>query len=135
MGAWGVGMRANDTALDAIGDENRIKRIIRDKDKKALKKLLEKFSAQGILGVVDFMLDEGVPHTFFDTCRPIIDKAIDDEKSELDAWQDPEARRRALNLLKKRLQGKKVSPEELAKGNEGLITKVMQAINATQQDG
>lgn len=133
MGAWGTGLQANDTALDAI-DEKQLNRICQNRDKKSLKKHLEQvkknFGSEGVLGVVEWLLDVGIPHTFFDTCRPIVDEAIKAEKEQhrLDDWQNPEARRRTINIFRKRIQGKKVSTEEMSELNEsnkGLLAKVL----------
>lgn len=121
MGAWGVGLQDNDTALDAIGDGSKLKGIVSRKDGKALVKLLNgvknTFGSNGVLGVSEFVLNCGAPHTFLIPCRSIIDEALDTEKSEetLGMWTTPDERRRALNLFKKRIQGKSVDPEELAK--------------------
>lgn len=142
MGAWGVGLQANDTALDAI-DERRLNKIMRDKDKKALKKRLEGIKAewgdswpQGVLGIAEFILDAGMPHTFLDTCRPIIDEAVALEKRKdvLDCWNDPEERRTALNLFRKRLQGKKVDQKALDKTNEGLLSKMTRGLGGVSYE-
>ena len=144
MGAWGVGMQANDSALDAI--ENRtVRRVVATKDKKALLTYLTTIKrewsgtswASGVLGVVEHLLDEGLPHTFFSTCRPIIDEAISIEKSneQLTCWSEPEDRRRALNLFRKRLQGKNVNKAELERFNEGLMSKMAGLLsNLAQND-
>lgn len=129
-------MQANDTALDAI-EEQRLKQIIKKKDKKALQKMLSKVSELGILGIAEYVLDAGVPHTFLDTCRPTIDEALRKEKTEerLECWTNPEERRRALNLFKKRLQGKKVDQKELEKSNEGLMSKMLQTLSDNSGEG
>ncbi len=142
MGAWGVGMQSNDSALDAI--ENRtVRRVTATRDKKALLTYLTTIKREwkgtswtvGVLGVVEHLLDEGLPHTFFDTCRPIIDEAISIEKSEeqLASWCEPEDRRRALNLFRKRLQGKNVDKAELERFNEGLLSKLTKIVQNREE--
>lgn len=112
MEAWGVGMLENDVAQNAIDNKaNKIAAIIRNKDKKSLKNLLKNLEPQAILGVVEYVFNSGMPHTFFDTCRAIIDKAIDHEKnqSELETWGERlQLRKQELIAFKKRLQGKSI---------------------------
>lgn len=116
MGAWGTELQSGDIALDVIAS-SKVRRIQQEKDKRSLRKYLTEIKSKygsnwsvGVLGVVEHLLDKGMPHTFFDTCRPIIDAAIDAEKQpdRLATWFDPESRKKVLCSLKKRLQGKKV---------------------------
>jgi len=109
MGAWGYGLRDNDKAMDVIETKRRqIMKIIREEDKRDLRKLLSNCTSTQVLAIIDFMFENGVQYTFFDNCRAIIDKAIDTEKDSIHDYDNPERRKTILGALKKRLQGKKV---------------------------
>ena len=131
MGAWGEGMRANDTALDAIdGYERELRRIKRKKDQKSLLVLLTEIKAWpcwewGILGIAEDLIDNG--HlALLELSKPIVRTAIATEgrKSRLKCWKEPKARKHALDLLRRRLKGEEVSEVEVDRSNEGLISKM-----------
>lgn len=133
MGAWGVGMQANDTALDAISEEHIIEQIINKKDEQILQKQLDDIKTnwgdswpKGVLGLAEYLLDAGVPHTFFRTSRSMIEEAIalEKRKDAIDCWSEPKERQAALNLFSRRLHGKKVDQKALDKTNEGLFSKI-----------
>lgn len=106
------GLQTSAIAKLAIDDTRRnLARAISDKDKKKLRKvfdsLKEKWREEGVLAAAEFVLDSS-NYTFLDTCRDVIDRAIDHEKKpeRLATWADSEDRRKVLITLKKRLQGK-----------------------------
>lgn len=140
MGAWGEGMQANDTALDAIGDlEDRIsgKKWEERRDEAILPQAAQDWVAKngldaafalgygnaGKLGIADFLLDKGVS-------IPIekIDPIIQDELSEdqLDCWTSSSTRREALELFRLKVLGEAddLAQELLSHHNRGLFTRI-----------
>lgn len=127
MGAWGYGLRDNDKAMDVIETKRRqIMKIIREEDKRDLRKLLSNCTSTQVLAIIDFMFENGIQYTFFDSCRAIIDKAIDAEKDNIHNYDNPEQRKTVLSALKKRLQGKKV--DETIFNKAGLIETIFSTL-------
>lgn len=142
MGAFGEGMQCNDTALDAIGcaglscgEPRKQKKTLADlrSGKKTVASLFVsdygwiKRDAQAVLGLAEYLLDEGFD---LDPVRDIIGKAIKNQLSEkqLDRWVDRDLRKAALLRFKSRLDGKKVSQELLDQDNEGLISRMARTL-------
>lgn len=146
MGAWGVGMRANDTALDYIGKyqdysgpkikPNKLAHAI-VAGKKPILKELESISRKekgftsdadmGILGVAEFFLELGAD---LKPAKKFVLAAIKRELSNarLESWGEEsgggDEREMALLRFKDRLEGKPVDKKELALDNEGLLSKM-----------
>ena len=146
MGAWGVGMQANDDALDAIGsaglssgDPKKQKRTLAAlrQGKITLKSLLNshrsypagwiKKEPMALLGLSEYLLDEG-----FDLkpIMPLAKKLLRSElaKRRLECWADLEERKDALLRFRDRLNGKKVPQELLDQDNEGLFSKMAKVL-------
>lgn len=140
MGAWGEGMQANDTALDAIDraglSSAEPKR--REKTLAALrggKKKVEdlfkgwvKDSHEGVLGLAEFLFDEGID---IKPVMSLVKKALRNQlgKRELSRWRDSEERQAALARFKDRLEGKEVDQELLEADNEGLLSKMAKRLS------
>lgn len=147
MGAWGEGMQANDTALDAIGsaglscgEPRKQKKTLSDLRKGKIKvenlfgsrgNVREagwiKEDPQAILGLAEYLFDEG-----FDLkpVRSLIMKAIRNQlsKKELERWVDMDERKNALLRFKARMNGEKVPQELIDKDNEGLFSRMGRAL-------
>lgn len=152
MGAWGVGMKANDTALDYIGkyrdyDKKGLpinaKGIAIVKGKTSLLKVLQKVLGYGthakkqlapdayrdmaVLGLAEFFLDNGAN---LKESLPLILATIgrQSEDEELKTWGqragDGGDREQALQRFRDRVTGKAVDPKAVAKDNEGLFSKM-----------
>lgn len=143
MGAWGVGMQANDTALDGIGcaglscgEPRKQKKTLSDlrKGKLQVNDLFGsksrvtgmawiKKEPQAVLGLAEYLMDEGFD---LSSVKPLVKKALRNQlgKRELDRWVDLEERREALLRFKARFEGKKVPQELLDRDNEGLLSKM-----------
>lgn len=121
MGAWGVGMQANDTALDAIG-------INEKKPAKVLEEGIDQFIKEedylGILGLADHALD--LEQIISDKTKKKILVAVKHElgRERLGRWMDSDKRKEALDRFVKRLNGEKVSQKDLDSDNEGLLSKI-----------
>jgi len=134
MGTWGVGMRAGDTAWDAIGD---CKFNVNGKPpKKTLDELAKKpglvlryfkdwirRDPMAILAVAEYLFDAGID---VKPARKIIDGALKHELSNkrLEPWGHAQDRKDALIRFRDRLNGKKVDEAKLAEDNEGLLSKM-----------
>lgn len=137
MGAWGEGMVANDTALDAIGsaglsdgEPKKQAKTLKElrSGKKTVKSLFAgrswiKTEPQAILGLAEYLFDEGFDVTLV---RGLIGKAIKSQlsKAELDRWVDRDKRKAALLRFRDRLAGKKVPKELIDQDNEGLLSRM-----------
>jgi hypothetical protein len=152
MGAWGVGMKSNDTALDYIGkyqdfDKKGLpinaKGLAIVKGKTSLLKVLQKvlgygthakkqlppdaYKDMGVLGLAEFFLDNGAN---LKEARSCILAAIErqSKNKELQTWGqragDGGAREQALQRFRDRVNGKVVDAGAVAKDNEGLLSKM-----------
>lgn len=154
MGAWGVGMRANDTALDAVcwfqkyNDDGKPVLTRRGKMVKDGKVLLEALkwvekqmmkgrfayrssSDESILGVADFFMERGVSPK---EAEYFIARSIERElePGRLSSWCDQEERRDALLRFKARIEGKPVDEKLAAKDNEGLMVKIARTLGGKE---
>jgi hypothetical protein len=132
MGAWGSGLQANDTALDAIDIFEEKKRT-----KSEITAFMERIKSEwgcgwtaGVLGLADSLLDEGVSLSDLSDCMGLLQEAISLEKQEdeLDCWNDPTQRLEVLELFEGRLQGKVVNPDKHGQHNEGLLSKIFKML-------
>ncbi len=122
MGSWGVGMQANDTALDAI-DSGR-------NDEKYLDKHIDKWlkpdkygsGFKSILGLAEYCLDCDVP--FSPAMIKKIKKAIKQARNDSDRWTEPKERLAALQRFEDRLDRKKIDMRDVVIDNMGLIDKI-----------
>jgi hypothetical protein len=126
MGTWGVGMQANDTALDEIGAAREFK----GGPVKYLEKNIDRWLAdkgsygngrKSILGVADFCLDQGVK--FDDGLKLKIKQAVLDARFN-NTFMEHKDRELALDRFVRRLDGRKVSRKSLDEDNAGLISKM-----------
>lgn len=125
MGAWGVGMQANDAALDAIGiNEKKPAKVLEE----GIDQLIKEEDYLGILGLADRALD--LKQAISDKTKKKIMVAAKHElqESRLERWMESDDRKDALERFVKRLNGEKVSAEDLAKDNEGLLSKIVKKI-------
>lgn len=127
MGAWGEGHQCNDTALDYIEcNQEHLMRALRQKT--LCPELTRKFiegEPQGVLAMTEWLLDHG--YNNFDAIRPIIDRAIKLERSDLDTWVEPPIRAKAINWLEDRLNGRldiDNMPDEVKQANKGLLERI-----------
>ena len=143
MGAWGVGMQANDTALDAIGDERKLKKIRKTNDGPKLQKLLQEAKEHNdwdweweVLGVVEYLLDDGMSLDAINQSRGIINEALASERTpeQLECWKSMLDRTATLNLFERRLNGEEVPQEEVEATNEGLLSKMCRIVQDRQGD-
>lgn len=151
MGAWGPGMQANDTALDAI---ESVKALL-CRLNLSLPKYLEKHgvepllreaqacdnpeSRMGILGVVEYLLDalDKLPLGFIENSsikynHIILDSiAFELQSEKLKEWKEPKEREQALLLLKRRiLVGLTEEQIDLVKeSNQGLFTRLLKHLH------
>ena len=148
MGAFGEGMQANDTALDAIGSAG-LSCGEPKKQAKTLKQLRSgeitveslfsgkggfkergwiKKEPQAVLGLAEYLFEEG-----FDVSSVcgLISKATRNQlsRAELDRWVDRDERRAALLRFKARLNGEKVPQELLERDNEGLFSRMAKVMS------
>lgn len=139
MGAWGVGMRASDTAWDAIG---HFKFDVHGKPPKKVidalttkpERVLRFFRGwilkdpMAVLGIAEYLLDAGVD---LKPAAKIVEKALKHELSNdgLESWGHADDRKQALLRFKDRVAGKTVDEEKLAEDNEGLMSKMAKRLS------
>lgn len=123
MGAWGYGMQANDSALDAIGEHENdlVKGLSKNIDKWMKSK--ENYSNY-ILGLSEAIIDKKLELS--SSVKKKVIKTIKKEllKKNLDNWVDTKQRISALKRFHNRLLGKRVNKKALEKDNEGLLSKI-----------
>lgn len=138
MGAWSEGMQANDTAWDAIGGAGfDVHGVPPKKVKQELEKHPEKVvryfkgwilkDPHAVLGLAEYFMDANIdvkPVTKL--VRQHIKREL--RKDNLSAWRSPERRKRALLLLRDRLDGKKVDMKAVDATNEGLLSKMTRVL-------
>ena len=110
MGAWGEGMQANDTALDAIPffekDED-IPKYTKEQVNEMISQYKSDFSNESkeILGLAEWFLDLGIDRSWL----PLndIESAIEYEleSANLERWRSPETRKDALLNFRNRIRG------------------------------
>jgi hypothetical protein len=128
MGAWGVGLQANDTALDFIADLEDAAVAT-----EAFEKVIERFEAEiesdewrtssrAILGCAEWLLDRDQDLSKY---REVIDRCLKVEMGAgLEGWVDQDERRGALERFRKRLGGEPVDEKDLAVDNMGLMSRI-----------
>jgi len=132
MGAWGMGMQANDTAMDAICDyqDDSGQPIKNINVETAIRKGLDydtygdKLSGgNGTLGIADFLLDGGYN---LDEFKYLIQPALDIElqQEELDHWKDPPKRKDCLLRFQARLNGEKIDMNQQHYQNRELFERL-----------
>lgn len=124
MGTWGVGMQANDTALDEIGeaqDSGDPVKYLKKNIKKWLKDDEYGNGRKSILGVADYCLDQGIK--FDEDMKNLIKQAVKNAKMN-NTFSEKKDRDLALDRFLRRLDGKKVSKRSLAEDNAGLLSKI-----------
>lgn len=147
MGAWGVGMRANDTALDAIeGYRTDLKRIVRKRDALKAAELLKEVHADcdatpdggtlGLLGAAEYLLDAAGPEILA-KAKALLEEALDRELSpdSLDCWRNEVERQQALDLFRRRLNGETVDPQIVERTNEGLLSRLVRKLDDLSTGG
>jgi hypothetical protein len=151
MGAWGEGMQANDTALDAIGDsglndlgddikvteksKRKLERV--KKNPKLVRKLFQKKwikeTTEAVLGLAEFLLDNDAGLT---GVRRLVKGAIAKELDEkrLECWRDGGARKRALLRFRDRVDGKDVDMKAVEMDNEGLMSRMTRTLGGMRYE-
>lgn len=112
MGAWGEGMRENDTALDAISFYD---------DHVSFTEIMKMCGAEGTLGLAEELLERGIKPPRFvlqAAARAVKARLADDE---LQRWREPETRREALLQFERAVKG--LEPVREAKG---LLAKIFE---------
>lgn len=151
MGAWGPGMQANDTALDAI---DSVKKLLSNL-KLSLPEYLEKHGIEpllrvaqtcdvqdsfwGVLGVTEYILDvlDKYPLGFKEKSSIKFEYLILDsitaelQIEKLKEWREPKEREQALLLLEKRIfiGLSEAQREKIKESNQGLFTRLLKHIN------
>lgn len=122
MGTWGVGMQSNDTALDVIGDGRKPLENLQENIDEWMKDDKYGNGRKSILGLAEFCLDKRKKLTpdLIKKIKVVLKRA----KAQAEDWSESEDRLAALQRFEDRLNGKKVSKEDLAKDNEGLLSKI-----------
>ena len=143
MGAWGVGMRANDTALDAILHFRKYDgggcpvltrrgKLVKDGDVllKALKWVYNRATKgriawkgaadEQVLGVAELFMERGINPG---KAREFILASIERElsKERLDQWCDPEERKGALLRFKDDVCGKPTEKKDDHKDEQAVV--------------
>ncbi len=108
MGAWGEGMLANDSALDAIAEFKRNPNT----------DFIDTDNEHGVLGVAEYMIDQGIPIP--EKFRVEVEAAIVDELNHTRRWVSPNLRRDALNDFQRKFRGEKV---DTSLANRGLLDR------------
>lgn len=124
MGAWGSGMRQNDSALDAISRVTYgkmsgsavIQQYAQDPD-----------DSPEVLGMAEWMLEHGVEIAADDRKLVVVALKRELRKTALKCWNDPEERRAALLRFKHWLANPDEKPEA-PQDQEGLLSKMGKAI-------
>lgn len=137
MGAWGPGMRANDTALDAVyvlDEAIRVEGLKPPAGRRALEDIVaavianehSQGSPQGVLGLAEAALERGIS---LDRVRLTVDLALASESSpeQLTCWRDPQEREAALGRFRDRLNGVQVDEALIARDNEGLLSRIFRS--------
>jgi hypothetical protein len=122
MGAWGEGMRSNDTALDYISTLNGdVIKAFRGSDAWTRDNAWDDGSL-AILGMAQHLLDKGfkIPEDLV----PKVKEHVNIQKRRAKRWSDQELRVTALNRFLSYLEGKAVDAKALAADNEGLLSKM-----------
>lgn len=138
MGAWGEEMMANDTALDyqPSFNEEVVPLLVQAKHQEGIKKAFDiamehdsdgRWGYHSTLAAIQLLLDLYIdPKLIREDERA--EKAISEELGEhLQTWSDKAARKSALEILQKRLQGKKLTPADeqtIIKANRALFAKL-----------
>lgn len=122
MGSWGVGMQANDTALDVIDGGRNDEKYLHKHINKWLKPDKYGNGFKSILGLAEYCLDCDVPFSFIMIEK--IKKAIKQAKDNSDCWIDQKERLAALQRFEDRLDGKKIDMRDVVIDNMGLIDKI-----------
>jgi hypothetical protein len=125
MGAWGPGLQANDTALDAISIANLDEGMGDRSPVEVVDSLRERgeewLDAPSVLGVADRMLDMGQDLWHLEEgLRAHVRNELDPEV--LARWQDPRDRVVALRNFLLRLEGKEMDLE-VGLDNAGLFAR------------
>lgn len=108
MGAWGEGMLANDSALDAIAEFKRNPNT----------DFVDTDDRYGVLGVAEYMIDQGIPVP--EKFRVEVEAAIVDELHNTLRWVSPLFRQDALNAFQRKFRGEKV---DTSHANRGLLDR------------
>lgn len=129
MGHWGPGMQANDTAFDAIGLAQDMRKDNPAVSPADIFEWLRKrgFDVDGYLGVADWMLDNSEDLT---TCQDLLHEAVRVEllPNKLESWRDPEEREAALRRFESRLAGDKIDEAAQKDGNRGLRDRLYELL-------
>lgn len=140
MGAWGEGMQANDSALDAVDnfrrfDEKKEKFVPNKRGQlivdgkipliNEIQNIRDRAAydwAQKVLGVAEFFFDLGVD---LKRSRALVMKAANQQlgKMELKTWGSPKMRRNAILRFVRRMNGQKVSQKAVALDNAPLFSR------------
>ena len=97
MGAWGCGLYDNDIALDCIDDYEDYLKDSMDKQT-AIKELVESWyitDNYSILVIADLLIQNF--GKVEDNIKPIIKKAIEEEKANISEWRNPKERKKVLD--------------------------------------
>jgi hypothetical protein len=131
MGAWGAGLQANDTALDAISyveeeiGRRSIKYLVKEKGVGFLLKIAAQadgdYSRHGILGVAEWLVDQGIDVSKNSSVMDAIKFEKDEER--ISCWKDRSDRLKVLELFELRIT-KGITAEqqrEIDESNMGLF--------------
>lgn len=125
MGAWGEGLQANDTALDFINEKELATVANSGKLPEYVRHVQEMSGDEwewAVLGIGEWLLETRFS---LESIKPTLERAIDNELSRVDDWQNPQSRKRVLELFRDRLNGRPVPQEEIDASNEGLLARML----------
>jgi hypothetical protein len=128
MGAWGVGMRANDTALDALGDvTDEASALAALKREVAEEEDCWDSRAKSVLGVAEYMVDKKykIPSALLKQVKACVESEL--EEHRLEDWVHDDERKDALERFASRLDGKKVDKIDVAVDNMPLLSRLATA--------
>jgi len=128
MGAWGEGMQANDTALDAVSVVSRkLRHSFRNaKEVAAALKFKEgshEARDQALLGAAEWLLEHSANLSH---AKQAIEAAIGREmsKKRIECWTNPDGRKDALLRFRAALRGEEKDPAARKDDNMGLFERL-----------
>jgi hypothetical protein len=141
MGAWGEGLQANDSALDATSDlrynhddAELPERTPTQREVTAQFRKVKTWDCnESILGLAEWALDNGFNIT--KAAQEMVHTALKHElkKDQLERYRDPAARKCVLVEFRKRLAGKSYDEKLVEAANAWLFARMGRSLEEMQQ--
>lgn len=143
MGAWGEGMMANDTALNyqPSFNEEVVPLLVQAKHEEGIKKALDiameydgdgNYGYHSCLAALQLLLDLHIDPKLI-SADERVEKVFEVELGEhLETWCDQAARKSALEILQKQLQGEKLTAadeQSIGEANRGLFARLSEKLS------